>query len=101
MEVIRVLQLGVRLGRFSTDEGLELIAAFLALLIVYVANDLLFRDAFQLASTFKMAFYDALYVALARTLEIRLITADRRLFNLANQRGLNAVAWFEDLTPSN
>jgi predicted nucleic acid-binding protein len=40
-----------------------------------------------------------LYVALAEALEIPFVTADRRLFNLAKQRGLTTVRRFEDVSP--
>src|SRR5688500_7047166 len=48
VEVIRLLQLGVRDKRYSLDEGLRRMAAFLALPIAYAANDLLFEAAFRL-----------------------------------------------------
>jgi predicted nucleic acid-binding protein len=47
-----------------------------------------------------MALYDALYAALADELEIPFVTADRRLLNLAQQRKLNRISWFEDLAPN-
>jgi predicted nucleic acid-binding protein len=67
---------------------------------MYVANDLLLHDAFRLASRSQMALYDALYAALADELEIPFVTADRRLLNLAQQRKLNRISWFEDLAPN-
>jgi predicted nucleic acid-binding protein len=67
---------------------------------LYVSNDLLFHEAFRLASTYQMALYDTLYVALADALDIPFVTTDQRLFNLAKQRGVALVRWFEDVAPS-
>src|SRR6266540_3868363 len=60
-EVVRTLQLGVRDGRYDTDEGLARVRAFLTLGMTYMPNDLLFSDAFRLASAYQMALYDGLY----------------------------------------
>ncbi len=95
-EVARALLLGVRERRFTQDEGLDMVRAFLDLPLTYMPNDLLIEDAFRLASVYQMALYDALYVALAQALEVPFLTADRRLFNLAQQRGIPEVVWFED-----
>jgi predicted nucleic acid-binding protein len=100
VEAIRLLQLGVRDKRYSPDEGLRRTAAFLNLPITYTANDLLFEEAFRLASHYMIALYDSLYLALAQALEVPLVTADRRFANLARQRQIAEVAWFEDVTPS-
>jgi predicted nucleic acid-binding protein len=98
-EAVRILQLGVRDKRYSLDEGLVRLGAFLELPIVYVSNDLLFADAFRLASQYYASLYDALYLALAEHIDVPLITADRRFFNLAQQRRIARVRWFEDVTP--
>ena len=101
VEVIRVLQMGVRDKRYTVEEGIARVEAFRTLPITYVANDLLFVDAFRSASRFLMALYDALYLALADALETPFVTADRRLVNLARQRGIDRIALFEDFDPSN
>jgi predicted nucleic acid-binding protein len=98
VEVVRVLQMGVRDKRYSADEGIERVQAFRGLPITYVANDLLLEGAFRLASRFQMALYDALYVALADAVDAPFLTADRRLFNLSRQRGIARVSWFEDFS---
>lgn len=100
VEVVRVLQLGVRDKRYSLTEGLDRVRAFQSLPLRYVANDLLFADAFRLASALQMALYDTLYVALAAALDVPFVTADRRTANLARQRGLATVAWYEDVVPA-
>ncbi len=93
-----MLQVGVRDKRYTLDEGLEKVDAFQTLPIAYVPNDLLFRDAFRMSWVYQLALYDTLYVVLAQALEIAFVTADRRTFNLASQRGLSAVRWYEDVS---
>lgn len=73
--------------------------AFSELPLVYVPNDALFEQAYRIASTYFVALYDALYLALALASGLRLVTADRRFSNLAQRRGIAAVAWFEDVAP--
>ena len=98
VEVIRVLQLGVRDRRYTAVDGIEYVEAFLAMPIEYVPNDMLFRDAFRLATDYQMALYDALYVALAEALAVPFVTADRRLANLGRQRGIATISWYSDFT---
>lgn len=43
--------------------------------------------------------YDSYYLALARTLECELWTADKRLFNALQDAHLDWLHWIEDLTP--
>ena len=93
VEVIRVLQLGVRDRYYGLHEGLELMHAFLALPITYFANDELFGAAFRLSTEYQMALYDSLYLALARLLDIPFITADRRFYNLSQSRAVAKVEW--------
>lgn len=99
VEVVRLLQLSVRDKRYTVDEGVQLADSFLSLPVVYVDNDILFESAFRLACAYLVAIYDALYLALAVELGAPLITADRRFFNLAQQRHISSVAWFEDVAP--
>ena len=96
VEVIRVLQLGVRDRRYTATEGLGLLRGLLRLPILYIANQHLFEPAFLLSSDYQMAFYDALYLAASRLLDVPLITADRRFYNLSQNRGLSDVRWLAD-----
>jgi len=92
--------MGVRDKRYTVDEGIARVEAFEALPIAYVPNELLFHGAFRIASRVQMALYDALYLALADALDAAFVTADRRLYNLAQQRGIARIAWFQDFAPS-
>jgi len=100
VEVVRILQMGVRDKPYTVDEGIARVEAFEALPIAYVPNELLFHGAFRIASRVQMALYDALYLALADALDAAFVTADRRLYNLAQQRGIARIAWFQDFAPS-
>jgi predicted nucleic acid-binding protein len=98
-EVVRVLQLGVRDKKYSVEDGWERVEDLLALPMTYVSNDRLLEEAFRLASHYLVSLYDALYLALAHTLELSFITADARFYRLAQQRHLEVVAWYEDVIP--
>jgi predicted nucleic acid-binding protein len=71
----------------ATDE-------FLELHIPTVSDDDLLRAARALAYQYGCAFYDGLYLALADRLNLRLITADRKLYELVWTHPL--VLWITD-----
>ena len=98
-ELARVLQLGVRDKRYPLSDGIDRLRGFLALGITFIPNDAVYEDAFRLATHYYVAFYDALYLAVAEQLDLPFITADRRFFTLAQQRRIARVLWFEDATP--
>jgi predicted nucleic acid-binding protein len=66
-------------ARLSTMEGEQAIDAFLGVGIRTIDGPGLIRAAHLLAGNIGIAFYDALYVALAERLRLPFITADRRL----------------------
>lgn len=73
----------VQRGEISAQQGNLLLEELLTLpLIVYPTAELVLL-AFQLATTFNLTVYDALYVALADSLNAPLITADNRLLTQA------------------
>jgi predicted nucleic acid-binding protein len=80
-----------RLRRRVAERSID---AFLALGVQTVGTDALIRDAFRLVHQYRVAFYDALYLALARDLDIPLITADRRFYQRVRQ--LPTMIWIEN-----
>ncbi len=80
--------------RLTPEQGREAIEEFLALALPTVVDDELIAKAFPLVHQYGIAFYDALYVALAQRLGIPFITADRRLYDYIRQ--LPAVIWIGD-----
>lgn len=69
----------------------QAIDTFLALGIQTVNTNALIRAGFPLVHRYRIAFYDAIYLALAQELGASLITADRKLYHRVGQ--LPEVIW--------
>lgn len=82
---------GDRGQRLTVEQGREAIEGFLALDLAIIDRDPLILAAFPLVHRHGIAFYDALYLALAQDLNVPLITADRRFYERI--RGLPHVLW--------
>ena len=83
-----------RQPRLSVDEARTAIDEFLGIRITLHSDDVLVRDAFELAQQHGCAFYDGLYVALAQRMGLPFVTADRKLYELV--RLLPGVVWIAD-----
>jgi len=58
---------------------------------------LLLDSSYQIANRTRSSIYDCLYVALAITIDGKLVTADKRFYNSVNKGQLiNQVIWIED-----
>jgi predicted nucleic acid-binding protein len=90
---ISVATVGTR-PRMSRDDGRAAIESFLALGVHTFGTDDLILSAFALVHQHAIAFYDALYLALATILEIPFITADNRLYQRI--AGIEGVLWISD-----
>ncbi len=66
-------------------------------LVLYGSADLI-PAAYALVHQHGIAFYDALYLALALQLDVPFITADRRLYQRIAQ--LPLVVWLGDYAPT-
>jgi predicted nucleic acid-binding protein len=88
-----------RAPRLSHEDGLSAIAEFLRLpLVPYDDSGLiLVLGAYALVHRHGIAFYDALYLALAQRLAVPLLTADRRLYQRIGR--LREVVWLGDYQP--
>lgn len=80
-----------RQGRLTPEQGQAAIREFLSLGIITIDRDELFLATFPLVRQYGIAFYDAVYLALARELRLPLITADRRFYQRTSQ--LPEVRW--------
>ena len=83
-----------RQPRLTPDQGRQAIAMFLALGLHTADTDTLYLSAYTLVHEYHCAFYDALYVALARQLAAPLVTADRPLYQ--RLRHLPQIVWLGD-----
>lgn len=87
-----------RQPRISQQQGKEAIEEFLALgLTTFDGNELLLA-AYPLVHQYGCALYDALYLALAQSLTLPFITADRRLYQRLRQ--LPSILWIGDYAPT-
>ncbi len=94
-EVPSAILNAVRRGRMAGADGEGAISEFLAWRRPTVGDDALIEGAYQQSMRFGCSLYDALYVALAESLDCPLIHADRRLRN-ALGRGFPHAIWLND-----
>jgi predicted nucleic acid-binding protein len=84
--------------RLSHEQGRRAIERFLSIDLVLFDNDELITGAYPLVHQHGIAFYDALYLALAQRLGIRFITADRKLHHRIQH--LPEVLWLGNYQPA-
>jgi predicted nucleic acid-binding protein len=86
---------GQQLTKRAADEARNILRT---LAIEKVPSDDLLDLAFSVAMTTDQTVYDSLYVALAHTLKVPVVTADRKLLrSVQNSKYLPDVLWVEDL----
>lgn len=88
--VVTMAALG-RTPRLTRPDAEAAISRFLAMRIRSVPSRALALDASALVHSHGCVYYDALYVALAQRLGVRLLVADWRLYRLV--RPLPGVTW--------
>jgi predicted nucleic acid-binding protein len=79
VELANILWKIVRRGEMSPSRAIEIIEKIVAAPFITYANEILVRDAMDIALTTGLSAYDASYVALAARLNVQCITADQRL----------------------
>ena len=88
----------IRRGTIQSAEAARTRSAFRSTPIQYVASARLQDAAYDLANQTQRSLYDSLYVAAAVSLDIPLVTADRRLYDtLAASHLRQFVLWVEDI----
>jgi predicted nucleic acid-binding protein len=95
-EVFNALMVASRLRtpRLSQQAAIEATEEFLELRIPTITDDDLLRAARSVAYEYGCAFYDGLYLALAERLNLPLITADRKCYDLIASHPL--ALWITD-----
>lgn len=84
--------------RLSLDDARQAVDDFLDLGIRVETDIGLLHDTYQLSVALDVVFYDAAYLALAHRRGVRLITADRRLYQ--RMRHLPEALWIGDWRPA-
>lgn len=87
-----------RSPRITIEQGMEAIRDFLSIPLKTVDTAELISDAYLLIHRHDCAFYDALYLALAQSLNVSLLTADRRFYR--SVRPLAGLVWIGDYWPA-
>jgi predicted nucleic acid-binding protein len=90
LEVAQAFVRQIRAGRFDLASAHSAIHDLLAVGVVLVPIEALATSALPVALELGISAYDASYVALARTYEATLLTADRRLAMLYDRAELVA-----------
>ncbi len=84
-------------SRLSVVDGEAAIREFLAIDLILTDDTALAISAYRLVHRFGIAYYDALYTALAERYAIPFITADRKLYR--RNSSLPGVLWLSDWNP--
>ena len=96
-ELANAVTRAVRLDRISGDDAASAVRDFAGLQIAReLDSDSRLAAAASLAGQFGVSFYDALYLALAEELNLRLVTADRQFYERVAP-GPIAVAYIDEL----
>jgi predicted nucleic acid-binding protein len=96
-EIANAFVVAQRRGRLSYQQLLPRLESFLALNIVQLTDDEeLILAAIELTTRVPVAFYDALYLAIAQRLAFNFVTADRQLHERTKNE-LPWVAWLGNL----
>jgi predicted nucleic acid-binding protein len=97
-EIGNLLWKRVNRKEISQKEGHKILSALESVPIQIGESKILLPAAFTLACLTQRTLYDSLYIALAVSINGRLVTADKKLFN-ALQKGPygSQLIWIEDL----
>lgn len=95
-EVTNAVLQAIRRDRISPEKGREILTAFEGLGIP--TADVSWQQTLELARTYGQSAYDGACLALAEESESKLVTGDRRLYNVVKDR-LPWVLWIEDCVP--
>lgn len=99
-ETVNAILNASRRGRFDPLSAMNAVSGFLGLKIQTVSDDRLLIRAFESATRYGCAFYDALYLALADEAQCAFVHADRRLHSTLGGR-FERELWIEDYVRSN
>lgn len=99
VELDSVICKRIRREEITRGEGSEVHASVRKVPVQLHSFMVLLDPAYELAVSTGCSIYDGLYVALAALLEVKLVTADRRLYDgLRGEFLAENLMWIEDLT---
>lgn len=98
LELGNVLGKKIRRDELRQEEGEVVLKEIGHLSIQQHADQRLFRPAYALALETQRSLYDCLYLALAETIDGKMVTADGKFFKaLTKSRHRRRMLWVEDL----
>jgi predicted nucleic acid-binding protein len=98
LELGNVITKKIRRGELTRADGKTILKELRHLPLQRHADERLFPAAYELALDTRQSLYDCLYLALAETVDGRLITADRKFYSaLAMGSYSRRLVWVEDL----
>ena len=98
LELGSVLSKRIRRNELTPEEGETILKELKQIPLQKHSDERLFKPAFALALQTKQSLYDCLYLALAETINSRVVTADQKFFSsLGSGEYENRVIWVEDL----
>jgi len=89
-EVANALWKKILMGEMKEDVAIKILSDLLkreAMLIVNQDEYLL--EAFKIANRNKITIYDSLFIALAKSMNLELITSDKKQYEIAKNEGVN------------
>jgi predicted nucleic acid-binding protein len=98
-EVGNVLWKRVMRSELTVRKAQDILAALETLPLTLHPAPVLAENAMTIACGLKRSFYDSLYLALAMTADCRLVTADRKQFDMLKDASpvRKHILWIEDL----
>ena len=98
IEVDNIICKRIRRGKIGEDGGREARAGLRRFPVQHHASQGLLDPAYEIANRTRRSLYDCLYLALAVMLDMRMVTADRRLYDgLADGPFAKHVMWVENV----
>ena len=89
-EVANALWKKILIGEMKEDVAIKILSDLLkreAMLIVNQDEYLL--EAFKIANRNKITIYDSLFIALAKSMNLELVTSDKKQYEIAKNEGVN------------
>jgi len=91
-EVANALWKKILIGEMNEDLAIKILYDLLkSEAIIIVNQDDYLMEAFKIANRNKITIYDSLFIALAKSKNLELVTSDKKQYEIAKNEGVNAL----------
>jgi len=91
-EVANALWKKILMGELNEDIAIKILSDLLkGEAIIIVNQDEYLIEAFKIANRNKITIYDSLFIALAKSKNLELVTSDKKQYEIAKNEGVNAL----------